>query len=109
VRLVAAFLRTSTDALSEREFRLRDAIGRVSSYDWMVSLTFQPLAFAAVGPLAVSIGLAPTLLIAVAISGGANGLVLLVPDVRRLSRRESEMMERPASIATGVADPTEPR
>ena len=31
----------------------QDAISRVSSYDWMGSLIFQPLALAAVGPVAL--------------------------------------------------------
>lgn len=106
---VAAMIIANTfwDTMLQQHIR-GDALGRVSAYDWTVSLVFQPLAFAVVGPLAVSIGLVPTLLIAVLISGGANMLVLLVPGVRSLTRREAEPVVPSASVATIVADATEP-
>ncbi|HEX6140143.1 MAG TPA: MFS transporter [Candidatus Limnocylindria bacterium] len=64
----------------------REALSRVSSYDWMVSLVFQPLSFAAVGPLSEAIGVETTLLLAAGLGIAANALVLLVPGVRRLER-----------------------
>lgn len=66
------------------------SLSRVSSYDWMVSLVFQPVAFALVGPLAAAIGEVPTLLLATGIGLAANGGVLLVPSVRNMRRFEVE-------------------
>jgi MFS family permease len=87
----------------------RDAISRVSSYDWMVSLIFQPLALAAMGPLAEGIGITETLLIATGIGLLANSAVLLVPSVRNLRRREdAPNVTEPASAATATGNPTEP-
>jgi hypothetical protein len=71
------------------------ALSRVSSYDWMVSLVFQPLAFVLVGPLAATIGEVPTLLLATAIGLAANTGVLLVPGVRNMRRLESETSVEP--------------
>jgi MFS family permease len=85
----------------------RDKISRVSSYDWMVSLIFLPLALAAVGPLSESIGVTETLVVATLIGLVANGAVLLVPSVRNLRRREDQLVHGPLSAAT-AADPTEP-
>jgi hypothetical protein len=86
----------------------REAISRVSSYDWMVSLIFQPIAFAAVGPLSESIGVRETLVLATVIGLAANSLVLLVPSVRNLRRRDDDQVVVPPDAATGTADPTEP-
>ena len=58
------------------------ARSRVSSYDWLVSLVFQPAGFMLAGPLAGWIGFEATLLGAVALSLIANLGVLLVRAVR---------------------------
>jgi predicted MFS family arabinose efflux permease len=60
------------------------ARSRVSSYDWLVSLVFQPLGFMLAGPLAGWIGLEATLLGAVALCLVANLGVLLVRAVREI-------------------------
>ena len=60
------------------------ARSRVSSYDWLVSLVFQPLGFMLAGPLATWIGIEATLLGAVALSLVANLGVLLVRAVREV-------------------------
>jgi MFS family permease len=69
------------------------AISRVSSYDWMASLVLQPIAFAAVGPMAEAIGTGETLLLAAGLGIAANTAVLLVPSVRNLARREGPSVE----------------
>jgi len=66
----------------------QESLSRVNSYDWMVSLIFQPIAFAIVGPLAVAVGEAQTLILAFVIGTGANLAILAVPSVRNLRRRE---------------------
>jgi len=79
------------------------SLSRVSSYDWMVSLVFQPVAFALVGPLAATIGEVPTLLLATAIGLAANGSVLLVPSVRNMPR--FEVAANPETSAEGAPVP----
>lgn len=73
------------------------SLSRVSSYDWMVSLAFQPIAFVVVGPLADTIGEVPTLLLASAIGLAANFAALLVPSIRNMRRLEAD----PATEAAG--------
>jgi MFS family permease len=58
------------------------ARSRVSSYDWLVSLVFQPLGFLLAGPLAAWIGMTATLVGAAVIGLLANYGVLLVRAVR---------------------------
>jgi MFS family permease len=73
------------------------SLSRVSSYDWMVSLVFQPVAFVMVGPLAAAIGEVPTLLLAAAIGVAANAGVLLVPSVRNMRRLELDTTVEPSA------------
>jgi predicted MFS family arabinose efflux permease len=71
------------------------ARSRVSSYDWLVSLVFQPLGFLLAGPLAARYGLTATLIGAAVISLLANYGVLLVPAVRDV--RWVEAAEAPSA------------
>lgn len=80
----------------------QNALSRVSSYDWMVSLVFQPVAFVLVGPLAATIGEVPTLLLAAVLGVAANAGVLLVPSVRNMRRFELETPVEPASETAPV-------
>jgi MFS family permease len=66
------------------------SLSRVSSYDWMVSLVFQPIAFAVVGPLAAAIGEDTTLILAAVIGVVANLAALLVPGIRNMRRLEGD-------------------
>jgi MFS family permease len=66
------------------------SLSRVSSYDWMVSLVFQPVAFAVVGPLADAIGEDQTLLLAAGIGLLAQIGAMLVPSIRGMKRMELE-------------------
>jgi MFS family permease len=68
-----------------------DALSRVSSYDWLISLVFMPLGFLVAGPVSDAIGLDTTLLLAAALSAGANVGVLLVPSVRSMPRPETSL------------------
>ncbi|HEX5578925.1 MAG TPA: MFS transporter [Candidatus Limnocylindria bacterium] len=86
----------------------REAISRVSSYDWMVSLVFQPLAFAAVGPIAGVVGVQETLLLCTALGLVANSAVLLVPSVRNLRRVDESTVQEPMGAAAAAGDPTDP-
>ena len=71
------------------------ARSRVSSYDWLVSLVFQPLGFLLAGPLAAGIGLTATLVGAAVIGLLANYGVLLVRAVREV--RWVEAAEAPST------------
>ena len=71
------------------------ARSRVSSYDWLVSLVFQPLGFLLAGPLAAWIGLTATLVGAAVIGLLANYGVLLVRAVREV--RWVEAPEAPSA------------
>ena len=64
----------------------RDAISRVSAYDWMGSLVFMPVGYAVAGPLAGAIGIDTTLWITAAILLGSNVAISAVPSIRRLER-----------------------
>lgn len=65
------------------------SLSRVSSYDWMVSLAFQPVAFVVVGPLANAIGEDSTLLLAASIGLGANLAALAVPSIRNMRQMDT--------------------
>jgi MFS family permease len=86
----------------------REAISRVSGYDWMFSLVFQPIAFATIGPVSQVAGITQTLLVVMAMGVAVNAGVLLVPSVRNLRRIDQANAEQPADAAAGAGDPTEP-
>lgn len=73
------------------------ARSRVSSYDWLVSLVFQPLGFLLAGPLVARIGLTQTLLGAAALGLLGNYGVLLVRSVR-----EVRWVDDPAPAVTAA-------
>lgn len=68
----------------------RDAISRVSSVDWAISLVLMPVGFALAGPLAEAIGVDATLALAAAFGIVPHLAILLVPSVRTLRRLEPE-------------------
>jgi MFS family permease len=68
----------------------RDKLSRVDSYDWLISLVFQPLGFALAGAVAAGIGIRTALLIAVALSGFVHLAVLALPSLRAITRQEPQ-------------------
>jgi MFS family permease len=72
-----------------------EVLSRVSSYDWLVSLIFQPLGFALAGPVAASIGTDTTLWAAAALSVSVHVALLLLPDVWRLRRLDEPAAATP--------------
>lgn len=62
----------------------RDALSRVSSFDWLGSLVFQQAGYAIAGPIAAVIGVSATLLASAAMQASACIGVALTPAVRRL-------------------------
>jgi MFS family permease len=80
-----------------------EALSRVSSYDWLASIIFQPVGFAVVGPVSLLIGAGPTLYAGAALNVLANIGVLSIPAVRQLTWRE-----RPEGKAGAGAQRIEP-
>ncbi|MCX5011609.1 MFS transporter [Streptomyces sp. NBC_00555] len=60
-----------------------EALGRVGSFDTLISFAARPLGLAAAAPLAAVTGTAVPLLAAAALTAAANLSVLLLPDVRK--------------------------
>jgi len=82
------------------------SLSRVSSYDWLVSLIFQPLGFILVGPIAGQIGTTATLLGAAALGIVVNLGMLLVPSIRSITWHASaEPAERAYGAPEGVRGP----
>jgi len=65
----------------------RRALSRVSSFDWLGSIAFQPAGFALAGPAAAAIGVSATLLASAAVQASACLAVSLAPSVRGLRTR----------------------
>ncbi len=80
------------------------ALSRVSSYDWLVSLIFQPLGFMLVGPISDSIGPTTTLVVAASLGIATNLAMLAVPSIRALRWREPEASAVTASEPMAPAD-----
>jgi MFS family permease len=80
------------------------AISRVSSYDWMVSLLIFPLGAALAGPLADAYGAQTTLYAFTALAGIPLLIVLGMRSVRAVRRLDSPVSERPAQ-ETGASAP----
>ena len=78
----------------------RDAISRVSSVDWAISLVLMPVGYTVAGPLAEAIGVDATLALAAAFGILPNLAILLVPSVRTVRRLGPESAADAA--ATGV-------
>lgn len=79
-----------------------EALSRVSSYDWMVSLLIFPAGSALAGPLADVLGARTALLAFAGLAGIPVLLVLLVPAVRAV-RRDGEDVLPAGEGATGTA------
>jgi MFS family permease len=75
------------------------SLSRVSSYDWMVSMLFFPVGAALAGPLADALGASTALLLLASASAVPSLLVLLLPAVRAIRRREQPAEEGAESMA----------
>lgn len=85
------------------------SLSRVSSYDWMVSLLIFPAGSALAGPMADALGARTALLAFASLAGIPVLLVLLVPAVRAVRRRDAaaEPAGEPAGEPVGEP-PAEP-
>jgi len=60
-------------------------LSRVAAYDWMGSTALRPLGLAAVGPIAIAVGVRETLLGAFALTVASTVALLLIPDMWRIT------------------------
>lgn len=67
-----------------------EKLSRVSAYDWFGSVAMVPVATALAGPAEAAFGRAPSLWGCAALVAVSTAAVLLVPDVRRLTRRPAD-------------------
>ena len=74
------------------------ALSRVSSIDWMLSLGLYPIGLALAGWVAEVIGVGATLAVAAAWALLSTPLVLAVPSMRNLRRRDGPPEVDPATI-----------
>ncbi|HEX6457744.1 MAG TPA: MFS transporter [Thermoleophilaceae bacterium] len=74
-----------------------EMLGRVSSFDWLVSIGLIPLSFAITGPIAEAIGAETTLVLAGVIGAIATISFLAVPGVRSPERELSGLVAPVAS------------
>ncbi|MFI6357156.1 MFS transporter [Streptomyces sp. NPDC050743] len=76
-----------------------DKLSRVSAYDWFGSVSLIPLAMALAGPAESAFGRPAALWGCAGLVVLVTALVLLVPDVRTLSRRGRPVVAAPAASA----------
>jgi len=61
-----------------------EALSRVSSYDWFVSLAFYPVGLAIWGPIAAAIGISVSLWLAFGLAAIFTLLLIGVPEIRHM-------------------------
>jgi MFS family permease len=69
-------------------------LSRVTAYDWFGSLVGQPLGFALVGPLVAGVGQEATLLLAASIITTSNLVILSLPSIRAVKRKDAGVQSR---------------
>ena len=67
----------------------KEALSRISAYDWMGSTALRPLGLAVVGPIATAVGVKETLLAAFVLTMLGSLILLLIPDMWRISAEPS--------------------
>ncbi len=77
----------------------REALSRVSSYELLGSLIFQPIGFLLAGPLAHVFGIRPTLIGAAVVLAAAALLVTAVPSIRDLRRGQEDAAGEDLAVA----------
>jgi hypothetical protein len=83
-------------------------LGRVSSFDWFISIGLIPVSFALTGPVAALFGVRATLIGAGILGGVVTLAFLFLPGMRDVERsgdafRPSEPGDRPQRPSSGVA------
>jgi DHA3 family tetracycline resistance protein-like MFS transporter len=71
-------------------------LGRVSSFDWFISIGLLPLSFGLAGPVAAAIGARTTLVAAGVVGGLATFAFLFLPGMRDTERKQIVRQDQPA-------------
>ena len=74
-------------------------LGRVSSFDWFISIGLLPLSFGLVGPVAAVIGARTTLVAAGVVGGLATFAFLFLPGMRDTERRPAPRPQEQPAVA----------
>jgi DHA3 family tetracycline resistance protein-like MFS transporter len=88
-----------------KTFVPNELLGRVSSFDWLVSIGLIPLSFAITGPVAQALGTRTTLLAAGGLGAGAMIAFLAVPGLRDPERILASDRLAPVRPAASRAEP----
>jgi len=72
----------------------RESLSRVSAYDWLGSIVFQPLGYALVGPIVAALGTSSTLLLSAALVACASVVVSSLASVRAVVRETPDPQSR---------------
>jgi hypothetical protein len=80
-----------------------EALGRVGSFDVLISFAARPLGLAVAAPVAALTGTMAPLLIGAALVAAANLAVLLMPDVRQVPMEETARRETSAQASSTSA------
>ena len=81
-----------------------DRLSRVSAYGWLGALLFVPLGYAVVGPVAARIGVGATLRVGAVWVIVSTAVLLTVPGIRSLRRRDDQALGVPTGRVT-IVDP----
>lgn len=77
-------------------------LGRVSSFDWFISIGLLPVSYALTGPVAAAIGVRSTLIWAGVLGGAATFAFLFLPGLRDVERGRATRSIRPVHVARSV-------
>jgi len=80
-----------------------DLLGRVSSFDWLISIGLLPLSFALTAPVSAAIGPQTTLIAAGALGAVVTFAALLLPGMRAIEGRAPEERAPAASQPQGTS------
>jgi hypothetical protein len=78
-------------------------LGRVSSFDWFISIGLLPVSFALTGPIAHAIGVRATLVWAGVLGGAVTLAALFLPGMRTIER-DGSMSGAPVLLASSEAE-----
>jgi DHA3 family tetracycline resistance protein-like MFS transporter len=73
-------------------------LGRISSLDWLISISLLPVSFAITGPVASAVGVRATLVGAGLIGAAATLGALFIPGMRDVERTPSVQDQRPIGV-----------
>ena len=80
----------------EQQHVPNEALGRVDSISWMMSLVIMPIGYVVTGPVADAIGVRETLVLAAALAAASSLGALAFPSVRELRRLEDDLDAKPS-------------